>query len=147
MAEKKSLKIAQISKDFNVKTKDILDIFKDAGIEKKSGAAVESEEYELFLHIATSTHQIKNIDDYLDGVTKITVVNEKEEAKAEPKPEVKAEPKAEPKPEAKAVPEVKAEPKVEKKPEVKPQPDRAQQKKNDGKPSFEQRPRQPQQNQ
>ena len=74
MAEKKSVKIAQISKDFNVKTKDVLDIFKDAGIEKKSGAAVETDEYELFLHIATKSHQIKNIDDYLDGKTKITVL-------------------------------------------------------------------------
>ena len=83
MAEKKSVKITQISKDFNVKTKEILDIFKDAGIEKKSGAAVESEEYELFLHIATSTHQIKNIDDYLDGKTKITVIKEKDAEKEE----------------------------------------------------------------
>ena len=155
MAEKKSVKIAQISKDFNVKTKDILDIFKDAGIEKKSGAAVENDEYELFLHVATKSHQIKNIDDYLDGKTKITVVNEKaeqpKEAKPEPKPEVKPAPKA--------APEVKAEPKPQPKPEAKPAPtvkveqpkpqqDRSQQdrpqRRPEGKPNFENKPRQPQ---
>ena len=144
MAEKKSVKIAQISKDFNVKTKDVLDIFKDAGIEKKSGAAVETDEYELFLHIATKSHQIKNIDDYLDGKTKIAVVKEKEEVKeavkpeVKPAPEAKAEPKPQPKPsETKPAPAVKAE-------QPKPQQDRPQQKKPEGKPSFDNKPRQPQ---
>jgi len=159
MAEKKSVKITQISKDFNVKTKEILDIFKDAGIEKKSGAAVESEEYELFLHIATSTHQIKNIDDYLDGKTKITVIKEKDaekeeerpkqEAKPESKPAPKAEPKVEPKVEPKAAPAVKQEQRpyvAGARADQKPQQERAAQqpRRNDGKPSFDNKPRQPQ---
>ncbi len=98
MAEKKSIKVTQISKDFNIKTKDVSDIFKEVGLDKKTGASVEVEEYELFLHKITASHQIKNIDDYIDGKTKITVVNEKKEQKAEaPKAEVKPEtPKAEP---------------------------------------------------
>ena len=94
------IKVSQISKNFNIKSKDVTDLFKDLGLEKKSGAAVETEEYELFLHHLTATHQIKNIDDYIDGKTKITVVLEKkaEAPKAEaPKAEApKAEaPKAE----------------------------------------------------
>ena len=98
MAEKKSIKVTQISKDFNIKTKDVSDIFKEVGLDKKTGASVEVEEYELFLHKITASHQIKNIDDYIDGKTKITV---KEEKAAEPKPEAKPEPKPEVKPEVK----------------------------------------------
>ncbi len=118
-----AIKVSQISKDFNLKSKDITDIFKELGLEKKSGASVETEEYELFIHFATANHQLKNIDDYLDGKTRITVVEEK--AKEEtPAPEAKEAPKAEaqqPKAEVKAQ-EIKAEPKPEqtKKPEPKP---------------------------
>ena len=98
MAEKKSIKVSQISKDFSIKTKDVSDIFKDLGLDKKTGASVEAEEYELFLHRITASHQIKNIDDYIDGKTKITVVGEKKEAPvAEEKPAAKPEaPKAAP---------------------------------------------------
>ena len=144
-----ALVIWNVEKDMDLMV-DILDIFKDAGIEKKSGAAVENDEYELFLHVATKSHQIKNIDDYLDGKTKITVINEKAE---QPK-EVKPEPKPEAKPAPKAAPEVKAEAKPQPKPEVKPAPavkaeqpkpqqDRPQ-RKPEGKPNFENKPRQPQ---
>ena len=46
MAEKKSIKVTQISKDFNLKTKDLTDVFKEIGFEKKnSSATVEAEEY------------------------------------------------------------------------------------------------------
>ena len=115
MADKKPIKLSQISKDFNIKAKDVIDFFKDLGYEKKSGASAETEEYELFLHKLTSGHQIKNIDDYLDGKTKITVVSEKSaepEKKAAPAPEKHAEPekKAAPAPEKRAEPEKKAAP-------------------------------------
>ena len=94
------IKVSQISKDFNIKSKDVIDVFKALGIEKKSGASVESEEYELFLHNLTATHQIGNIDDYIDGKTKITVISEKKEEKPQeaPKAEEKVAeaPKAEP---------------------------------------------------
>ena len=123
MAEKKAIKISQISKDFNLKSKDVLDIFKDVGLDKKTGGGAEAEEYELFLQKLTSTHQIKNIDDYIDGKTKITVAAEKTETpKAEapapkseapatkteaPAPKTEA-PKTAPKPEAKPVPKADA---------------------------------------
>ncbi len=98
-----AIKVTQISKDFNMKSKDITDIFKELGLEKKSGASVETDEYELFIQFATASHQIKNLDDYIDGITKITVVgvpNEKKEepkVEAEVKPEVKEQVKEEPK--------------------------------------------------
>ena len=87
-----------------MKSKDVLDLLKEAGLDKKSGASVEADEYELFVHLATFKNQIKDIDSYIDGKTKISVVVEKkpeaevkkEEPKPEVKPEVKAEPKSEP---------------------------------------------------
>ncbi len=111
-------KITQISKDFNLKTKDVTEIFKSMGLEKKSGATIEAEEFEMFISHMTRTHQIKNIDNYKNGTSTITSVKEKKaepkaEVKPQPVPEVKAEPKAEKKAEPKA-----AEQKAEKKPEA-----------------------------
>ena len=51
------IKLSQISKDFNMKSKDVTDAFKEIGFEKKnSGAAVEAEEFELFLVHMTTSH-------------------------------------------------------------------------------------------
>ncbi len=116
------IKISQISKDFNMKSKDVSDAFKEIGFEKKnSGAAVEAEEFELFLVHVTKSHQIKNIEAYTSGTVTISAVKEKSaaEAKPEAKPEPKAEakPEAKPEPKAEAKPEAKTEPKAERKPE------------------------------
>ncbi len=91
-----SVKITQISKDFNLKSKDVLDAFKDIGIDKKSGGSVDTDEFELFMNHLTKTHQIKDLDAYRDGRSRISVTKEKK-AKSEPKAEApKAEaPKAE----------------------------------------------------
>ena len=78
-----SMKITQISKDFNIKSKDVIDIFASLGLEKKSGATVDAEEFELFMQKITTAHQIKNLDAYLEGTTKITVKVEKSAPKAE----------------------------------------------------------------
>ena len=108
-----SFKISQITKDFNFKSKDVLDTFSaELGIEKKSGATVDVAEFELFMQTVTLAHQIKNLDAYLSGDSKIAI--KRDEAKAEAKKEAKAEAKAEVKVEAKA--ETKAEPAEVKKP-------------------------------
>ena len=158
-----AIKITQISKDFNMKSKDVLDMFKEIGLEKKSGASIQDDEYELFVHLATFSHQIKNVNDYIDGKTKITVSGEKaSEDKTEEKPlpapkaEVKAAPKAEPKAEPKSAEDKKDAPKVQSKPmqparteaprkeAFAPQKrtDRPQQpfERKEGKPQFQQRP-------
>ena len=117
------IKITQISKDFNIKSKDVLDTFKDLGMEKKSGASADKDEFELFLAHLTEKHQIKDIDAYRDGRSKIRVVAEKKEkpAKAETAPEAKpVEEKKAQKPEASQLAQkVEAKP-VAQKPEVKP---------------------------
>ena len=79
------IKITQISKDFNIKSKDVLDTFKDLGLDKKSGGSADVDEFELFFSKITASRQIKDIDAYRDGRTKITSDNKKDEAKPEPK--------------------------------------------------------------
>ena len=88
------IKITQISKDFDIKSKDVLDTFKELGMEKKSGGSADKDEFELFLAHITMKKQIKDIDAYRDGRSKIKSAAKKTEAKpAEAKaPEVKASP-------------------------------------------------------
>ena len=86
------IKITQISKDFNIKSKDVLDTFKELGIEKKSGGSADKDEFELFLSALTEKHQIKDLDAYRDGRSKIKNAEDKKEKtapKAEPKDEEK----------------------------------------------------------
>ncbi len=116
------IKISQVSKDFNLKSKDVADIFKDLGFEKKnSGAVIEAEEFELFLVHMTAKHQIKNLDAYTSGSVTISSVSEKPVKKTEESEQkiIMKEEKAELKTEVKAAPEIKAVP--EKKPPVKPE--------------------------
>ena len=126
------MKITQISKDFNLKTKDVTDAFKEINVDKKTGATVDTEEFEWLIDHMTAKHQIKDIDKYLNGETKISSVEEKKAEKpkekpvAEPKsePEVKA-PAKEAKPERAVEPEVKA-PAKEAKPERAAEPEKAE---------------------
>ena len=112
------IKITQISKDFDLKSKDVLDTFKELGIEKKSGGSADLDEFELFLSHLTSKRQIKDLDAYRSGKTKIRSAEEKKEKK--PTPEAKSEVKAEAKPAV--TPEAKPAQKPEVKPEANPQP-------------------------
>ena len=119
-----SVKIAQLSKDFNIKSKDVLDTFKDLGMDKKTGGSIDTDEFELFMNHLTVSHQIKDIEGYRDGKIKIysskaKSVEKKAEAsaraetiapKVEPKPAPKVETKPAPKVEAKPAPKVEAKP-------------------------------------
>ena len=127
MAAVKKITMTQISKDFALKTKDIIDLLKAHGLEKKSGATLAEAEFSFFLDALTADNQIENLDDYLAGKARILcgTAAPAEEAPAEvapaaeeKKPEVKAEEK----------------PAEEKKPEVKPAPateEKAPEKKDD----------------
>ncbi len=113
----KGIKISDMSKDFAMKSKDIIEEFKNVKIEKTTGGTVSDEEFAAFMQHITSIHQISDLEAYRSG--KITIkVASKAEAKPEPKTEVKVETKPEVKVEKKPEPkvEVKA-PAVEKKPE------------------------------
>ena len=111
MAAVKKITMTQITKDFALKTKDITDIFKSRGIDKKSGATLTEAEFALFLDTLTANNQIENLDDYLDGRARIlTAAAPAEEPKAEaPAAPAPAAPEAPVAPEAPAAPAAPAE--------------------------------------
>ena len=140
-------KVSQISKDFNMKAKDVADTFKEIGLEKKnSSATVEDEEFEIFLSHLTRKHQIKDLDAYTTGSIKISAVKEKKAKEEEKKPVEAAAPvapKAEQKPKAEQeAPKKEAapKPKVEAAPAPKTDAAPRKEKPKDTKPA-EQRPR------
>ena len=124
------IKITKLSEDFTLKSKDVIDILKDFEIEKKSGGSVDVDEYELFLSAITEKHQIKDLQAYRSGKSKINAVNENKSAKKEEKPTEKPVEKkvekpvekksAEQKPVEKKVEKPAEQKNVEKKPEQKP---------------------------
>ncbi|MBP3605596.1 MAG: translation initiation factor IF-2 [Clostridia bacterium] len=124
---KKTIKLSQLSKDFAMKSKDVLDAFKDLGLEKKSGANADDVEFALFFQKVTKANQIENLDDYVKGTATIRAEKKPVEdavqaekpaekpaetvaPKAEEKPAPKAAPKAEEKPAAKAAPKAEEKP-------------------------------------
>ena len=106
------IKISQLSKDFNIKTKDVVDTCKELGMDKKTGGSMEADEFEIFINHLTVTHQIKDIDAYRDGRSKITSSAKKAPAKAAPAKEEKPVAKTEVKPAVKEeAPKVEEQPK------------------------------------
>ncbi len=150
------LKVNQLAKDLNMKSKDVLAVLEEKGISAKTQKPMEPQEFDLLFDSLTKNNQITNIEDYLDGVTYIPSAKKaadaakpteekKEEPKAEAKPAPKAEVKAEPKTEQKPAPkaevkaepkaEIKTEPKVEAKPVAKAEPAPKAEPKVEGKPA------------
>ena len=113
-------KLNKLAKDMGLKSKDLVEILSQNGIEAKTTQkALEPAEFDVLFETLTRANQISNIGDYLDGVTHIPSKPKKETPKkeapaAEEKPAEAAPVKVEEKP-AKAAPEKKAE--AEKKPE------------------------------
>ncbi len=91
----KVMKISELSRDFAMKAKDIIDSFKDLKIDKNSGASVTDIEFEALMQHLTVSHQIHNLEEYREG--KITITAPKAEKKAKPSPAPKAEEKETPK--------------------------------------------------
>ena len=147
----KGIKISEFSKDFAMKSKDVIEEFKTVNIEKTTGGTVSDEEFAVFMQHITSSHQISDLEAYRSG--KVTIRAAGKEEKAEPKvakPEAKKETtpkKAEPKEESKnaepkkaeARPEVKSEPKKETEPK-KAEPAQKVEKRPEAKPEAQKRP-------
>ena len=142
----KGIKISDLSRDFAMKSKDVIEEFKTVNIEKTTGGTVSDEEFALFMQHITSSHQISDLDAYRTGKITIKATGKAEKAeekpapktevKAEPKAEAKAEPKPQPKPEAKPQPRVEQKPAPEKKPEAAPR----QEKRPENRPEGQKRP-------
>ena len=86
------LKVNQISKDLNIKSKDLAEIFAKEGIEYKSQKSLEPREFDILFDKLTRENQIKGIEDYLDGITYIPSNTKTEEPKKEAASEAKAAP-------------------------------------------------------
>ncbi len=130
MAANQQFKLNKLAKDLGVKSKDLVEILSQNGIEAKTTQkALEPVEFDVLFDTLTRANQITNIGDYLDGVTYIpskvkkAPKKEKEAAPVEEAPVKAAEPAlekaAEPMPapkkekaEEKPAPETKAEEKA-----------------------------------
>lgn len=104
-------KITKLAKDLGLKSKDLVEILAQNGVEAKTTQkALEPVEFDLLFEALTRENQISNIGDYLDGVTYIPTrlkpKAEKPEPAQEPAPEKKesAEKQPEEKPEEKKAP-------------------------------------------
>ena len=49
----------------NLKGKSLMDMLTEMGIDKKTGASLDSDEMDLFLDTITRQNQIENLADYL----------------------------------------------------------------------------------
>ncbi|MGN1472905.1 MAG: translation initiation factor IF-2 [Eubacteriales bacterium] len=90
------LRINQLAKDFSLKSKELIDVFENAGLEGKTHmATLTPEEFGLLVWTLTEKRQIENIDDYLDGLVKITTKAEAEKEAAREEAEAKVKREAE----------------------------------------------------
>ena len=75
-------KVSQLAKDLQIKNKDMLTKLESTGVSVKSYmATLEPDDFNLFFDELTRESQIKDLDGYLKGKTKIT-----RKPKAEAKP-------------------------------------------------------------
>ena len=94
MALNPQFKVNQLAKDFGLKSKTLTDILASKGVEVKTQRSLEPREFDLLMEALTSSHQVENIEDYIDGVTYIPSQKPVEEKKPEAAP-VKEEKPAE----------------------------------------------------
>ncbi len=83
MAVKPQIKANQLAKDLGIKSKEIVDIMSEKGIELKAQKSLEPREFNILFDALTSAYQIDGIDDYIDGVTTIPSKLEKKAPEAE----------------------------------------------------------------
>ena len=83
MAVKPQIKANQLAKDLGIKSKEIVDIMAEKGIDLKSQKSLEAREFNILFDALTSAYQIDGIDDYIDGVTVIPSKLEKKAPEAQ----------------------------------------------------------------
>ena len=83
MAVKPQIKANQLAKDLGIKSKEIVDIMAEKGIELKAQKSLEPREFNILFDALTSAYQIDGIDDYIDGVTTIPSKLEKKSPEVE----------------------------------------------------------------
>ena len=90
MLSNQKYRINTLAKDLDLKSKDIVDILSDKGIEGKAHMAVlEPDEFDIVMNTLSNDNQFTGINDYLDG--KVTPKGLEKEVK-EPEPAAVPEP-------------------------------------------------------
>ena len=125
MAQVPMFRINQLSKDLDMRSKDLITKLEDAGLaDKKSMTVLEADEANLLLDMLTKENQLSDIDGYVKGKTSIPNVKpskaaianrEKKAAEAAARAEAEAKAKAEAEARAKAEAEAKAKAEAEEK--------------------------------
>ena len=64
---KKQFKVNTLSKDFDLKLKDISDIMKGTDYDTSAQAYLDGDAFDIFFDKLTSQNQISGIDDYILG--------------------------------------------------------------------------------
>ncbi len=86
MAATQKYRINTMAKDMGIKSKDILDILSDIGLEGRTHMAVlEPDEFSYVMNVLTQRNQVKDINDYLDGKTYATPPQPKKPAPRSPR--------------------------------------------------------------
>ena len=132
-AMNQQFKITKLAKDLGMKSKELVEILAQNGVEAKTTQkALEPAEFDILFETLTRANQISDIGDYLDGKTQIPSKLKKEAPKAEETAKdakVEVAPAAEPAEKTKKEP-AEAKPAEEKKPakkaEAKPAPAKAE---------------------
>ena len=115
MAINPQYKLNKMAKDLGVKSKELSDILTAEGFEvKTTQRTLEPREFDILMETLTRANQISNIEDYLDGVTRIPSKNKPK--KEEPAPEAVQEPAPEVEKEQAPKQEAAPAPKTEEKP-------------------------------
>ena len=58
-------KVSDLAKDFNIKSKDLIEIINESiGVEKKSGATINEEEISAVFAYITAKNSVKSFDQY-----------------------------------------------------------------------------------
>ncbi|MBQ9785476.1 MAG: translation initiation factor IF-2 [Clostridia bacterium] len=129
-------KITKLAKDLGLKSKDLVELLAQNGIEAKTTQkALEPAEFDILFDQLTSANQITDIGSYLDGVTYIPSKVKKapkavaqEEPAAAPAEEKKPEVSPAPEKAAEKAPEKKAEPTPAERPQSAPAPEKKEEK-------------------
>lgn len=77
MIEDTKYRISNLAKDLNMKSKELIELLAECGVEGKTHMGlIEPDEFDYIMNLLSTQKQIKNIDSYLNGETKIRLKKE-----------------------------------------------------------------------
>ena len=62
-----TVKISQLAKDLEIKSKDLTAVFSDLGMTKQTGGVLDADEVSYALQKLMDRYVVENINDYIDG--------------------------------------------------------------------------------